>query len=100
MTKEEIKNYVDEIDNNPNINLLFIFTSNIDETIKFILESSDKEFEVMADYFLDIAYITESKDFIEAIRTRFINMKDNSLDLKYICDEIKAAEDVFEAEEY
>ena len=74
--------------------------ASIDETIKFVNESSDLEFSIMADYFEDVAYMTQSKEFLEAIRNRFINVTDHSLDLKYICEQINYAEDVFPIEEF
>ena len=100
MNMNEIKSYVDMAIENRDLNILSYLVTDINETIKFIEESSDLEFSILADYFEQVAFMSESKDFIEAIRSRFIKMTDNSLDLKYICDSIKYAEDVFEEEEY
>ncbi|RIA75917.1 hypothetical protein EI71_00948 [Anaeroplasma bactoclasticum] len=100
MTKNEIKEVVDMALKDADINLLSYLVSDIKSTIEFVLESTDLEFNQMADYFEDIAYMSQSKEFVEAIRTRFINMEDHSLDLKYICEQINYAEEVFPQEEY
>ena len=100
MRKEEIKEYVDMAIKDRDINLLSYLAASIDETIKFVNESSDLEFSIMADYFEAVAYMTQSKEFLEAIRNRFINVTDHSLDLKYICEQINYAEDVFPIEEF
>lgn len=100
MKKEVIKEYVDMAIDNRDINLLSYLVSDIHETIEFIKESNDIEFSIMAPYFEDIAYMSESKEFVDAIKDRFINIEDHSLDLKYIFEEISYADDCFEKEEY
>ena len=100
MSKDEIKEVVDMALKDPDINLLSYLVSDIKSTIEFVHESTDLEFNQMADYFEDIAYMSQSQEFVEAIRTRFINLEDHSLDLKYICEQINYAEDVFLKEEY
>ena len=100
MNKEEIKEYVDMAIKDADINLLSYLVVTIDETIEFVKCSTDLEFSVMAPYFEDITYMTQSKEFLEAIRERFIKMTDHSLDLKYICEEINYAEEVFPIEEF
>jgi hypothetical protein len=100
MTKNEIKEVVDMALKDADINLLSYLVSDIKSTIEFVLESTDLEFNQMADYFEDIAYMSQSKEFVEAIRTRYINTEDHSIDLKYICEQINYAEEVFPQEEY
>lgn len=100
MSKEEIKEYVDMAIKDPDMNLLSYLVCDIKSTIEFVNDSTDKEFEIISDYFEDICYMSQSMDFLEAIRTRFINITDRSLDLRYICEQINYAEEVFPKEEY
>ena len=100
MSKEELKGYIDEILKDRDINILSYLLVDIDLTMEIIKESTDSEFYYLSDYFEDIAYMSNRKEFIDCIRDRFIEMKDNSLDLLHVCDMIKYAEDVFPIDEY
>ena len=100
MSKDEVKEYVDMAIKDRDINLLSYLVASIDSTIEFIKECNDLEFYVMADYFEDMCYMSQSEELLEAIRTRFINVTDNSLDLRYVCEQINYAEEVFPQEEY
>lgn len=100
MTKEEIKEYVNMAIDDSDLNILSYLASSIDSTIAFIKESTDKEFYTVSSYFDDLAYMSNSKEFVEAIEERFIKIKDTSLDLKYICQMIQYAKENFPEEEY
>lgn len=100
MKKEEIKEYVSFALKDPNVNLLSYLAADINETIAFIKESTDSEFNILADYFEDIAFMSQSHEFVDAIKERFIKIKDTSLDLKFICTMIQYAEEVFPQEEF
>lgn len=69
-----------------------ILSENIQETIAFIEnECTDKEFYWISEIFEDIAYKTQSKEFIKCIKNRLNKLFDKSL-IQSIQTDIEFAE--------
>ena len=91
---DNIKEYV----LNDDINIFPYLINDIEETKKVIPLLSDLEFVKISDYFLMILDYKLDNEFIDIISDRFLDIKDNSLDLYSLYQIIKSAKELVEEE--
>lgn len=90
--------YIKEYVLNDDINIFPYLINDIEETKKVIPLLSDLEFVKISDYFLMILDYKLDNEFIDIISDRFLDIKDNSLDLYSLYQIIKSAKELVEEE--
>lgn len=94
----ELRDYIKLKVEDESQNILPYLISDIDELIKLIPSLSDDEYMAISPYFLTIIDNYSAESFVDAIQSRFLEIKDNSYDLYSVYQVIKYGMEIYQEE--